>query len=344
MKKILIVGSSIKWSLSMSYYRAFKKLGLEVSIFDDEKTFQSFLNIDNRYIYRFCWRWFSLLIQKKFMKEIKREKPDTILVIKGQLIQPYSLKKIKNEFPNIVLCNLNPDNPFNTWHYGNSNHLIIKSIPLYDIYFIWGKFLIQKLKKAYAQQVEYLPFGYDPELHYPIEVTNEEKEYYGSDISFIGSWDKEREWWLSYLLDYNLKIWGDHWEKASKKIQQRWTRIRVVEEDYSKVCNASKINLNFIRKQNGSAHNMRTFEIPACKGFMISNRTDEQMGIFEEKKEADYFNNLNELKNKIDYYLIREKQITEIKDASYKRLKQDKNSYEDRAKVIIEILMTRELS
>lgn len=340
--KVLLIGSSVKDGLPNSFLMVFSSLNQgDVEIFDDENLYRKSSLAKNKYFHRLFWRFLALPLQKKIINAIKDKKPDLILVFKGWLIKPRTILKIKKILPKTLIFNLNPDNPFNTWHHGNSNSWIINSIPLYDVYFIWGKFLIEPLLRVGVKKVEYLPFGYDSQLHYAVEINNKEKEFYGSDVAFVGSWDKEREWWLSHLLDYDLKIWGNSWEKADNKLQIKWQKKAVVGEKFSKVCQAAKINLNFIRKQNGDAHNMRTFEVPACGGFILSTRTKEQQDFFNEGKEADYFSTPEELRQKIDFYLKNKELRQKIAEAGRKKLLNSGHSYIDRAKKILEVYQNR---
>jgi hypothetical protein len=331
--RILLLGSKSKNSLSSSYLRAFKDVGCEVSVFDFWGFYKNNFLTKNKIGHRLFWRILSIPLQSKIIEEIKNKNPHLVLVFKGWLIRPNTIKKIKIKFPKIKIFNFNPDNPFNTWHHGNSNNWIRDSIKFYDCCFIWGKFLIDKLYKLGAKKVEYLPFGYDPELHYPINVSNDENSKYGSDVSFIGSWDEEREEWLSHLLNYDLKIWGNAWEKASKGIQDKWQKKAVYGKDFSKICSNSKINLNFIRKQNKTSHNMRTFEIPACCGFMLTNETVEQKELLKNYTLVDYFKNKEDLIKKIDYFL---KNKEKLNKNNY-NLFLNENSYKNRAKKILKI-------
>lgn len=336
--KVLIIGSSDEKGMGKSFLRAFSELKIEAKIFDEERFYKNNSPFaSNRYSHRLFWRFLALPLQKEILKRTTEEKPDLVLILKGWLIKPDTVLKIKKLLPQTLLFNFNSDNPFNTWHHGNSNNWIRKSIPLYDAYFIWGKFLIEPLKKAGAKIVEYLPFGYDSYVHYPIKIDEKEKNFYSSDIAFVGSWDEERENWLNHLLDYDLKIWGNSWQKANKKLQEKWQKKEMVGEEFSRVCGASKIILNFIRKQNASAHNMRTFEVPACAGFMLATRTEEQKEFFEEAKEADYFSTPAELKEKINFYLKNNELRQKIAAAGYKKLLSANYSYTDRAKRILEI-------
>ena len=51
---------------------------------------------------------------------------------------------------------------------------------------------------------------------------------------------------------------------------------------------------------------MKTFEIPACGGFMLTKRTEDQLEFFPEDIGAVYFSTEEELIEKIRYYLKNE--------------------------------------
>lgn len=334
--KILITGGKPKGGLVLSFAKSFEKRGCKVAFFDDEKIYTetSFL-AKNRYTNRLLWKFNALPLQNNFINTVEKERSDLLLIIKGWFFHQHTIAKIKKQHPETIIFSFNPDNPFNTWHFGNSNMWIRKSIPIYDGYFIWGKFLIDPLKKAGVKRVEYLPFACDPELHYPVSSSEEERKLYGADIVFVGTWDEEREWWLTHILDYPIAIWGNFWEKASKKLQAKWKGRAVIGEEFSKVCDSSKIILNFIRKQNIPAHNMKTFEIPACKGFMLTTRTVEQCEFFEEDKEIACFSTPNELREKLDYYLSKDELRRDISEMAFQKVQ--KHTYYERVQRILEI-------
>jgi len=332
--KFLIIGSTIEGGLSQSLGTALLNTGCSVFYFDDR--YKNDISICEKIVTRFFWKQIAKNIQNNLINKISIVKPNAIIVLKGFYLNKKTYIKIKSQYPNIIIFHFHPDNPYNTWHFGNSNNWIRESIPYIDIHLTWGKFLMERLKKNGAKKVIYFPFGYDRVLHKKIEIEKHEYSRFQSDIAFIGSWDREREAWLKELVNYDIKIWGNGWEKASKSIKKRWQGIEAVGSNFYKVCNSSKINLNIIRKQNIPGVNMRTFEITSSGGFMLATRTVEQSAIFEEAIDCDYFGNSEELKTKINFYLNNPTLIDLMrKRAKIKVIKM--HSYEERAKLLKQI-------
>lgn len=331
--KILITGQFLKGSLEASYCDAFNANGCEVYRFNVSDYVNPLLL--NRLANKFLNSYVQNILNKYFKKRIYEIRPELVFVIKGEFISPETLKELKKT-KHLKIFNFNPDNPFNE-NKAASSDLIRNSIQYYDAYFIWGKFLIPALIKAGAKHVEYLPFAYDPELHYPLQVSEHEIKKYGNDIAFIGSWDKEREEFLESLTNFDLAIWGNGWQKLkwNSKLKSKWKKKDVIGEEFSKVCNSSKIVLNHIRAQNGNAHNMKTFEIPACNGFMLTKRTEEQGEFFEEGKEIACFSTPVELDAMIRKYVNNDSIRNQIKINARKKIQP--HTYFERAKKILDL-------
>ena len=79
-------------------------------------------------------------------------------------------------------------------------------------------------------------------------------------------------------------------------------------------------------------------EIPAGGGFMLAERTDEHLRLFEEGREAAYFSSHNELVDKIRYYLANESERARIARAGYERCIRDGYSFDNRIREIVERL------
>ena len=77
----------------------------------------------------------------------------------------------------------------------------------------------------------------------------------------------------------------------------------------------------------------RTFEIPACKGFMLHVDNEEIRSLFEVGEEIDVFANEDELVEKIAYYLARPGLRYRMIERAYARCV-PAYGYDARAKVI----------
>jgi spore maturation protein CgeB len=325
--KILLVGTFLPGRMELSYERAFRQLGCEVKRFDTSEV---------KWILNNFW---EPVINKRIWRDLNNLKPDLVLVIKGYCLWPKTIKKIRELKRCLVFC-FNSDNPFNLISRGASNKNILSSIPYYDCYFTFSRRFIEFIRRQGAERVEYLPFGFDPDLHYPVSLTDIEKQKYGNDIVFVGNWDEEREYWLKFLKNFDLGIWGEnYWRRRckDKDLRLKWRRKAMYGEDMSRVLNSSKISLNILRVQNKGSHNMRTFEAPACGAFVLAERSDEAREFFEEDKEAVYFSTPEELRDKARYYLEHDEERRKIARAGYQRCMTSDYSYLDRTKKILKV-------
>jgi hypothetical protein len=322
-KKILLVGHFGEdpklYTYASSFYTALQKLGLSVIKFEYRRkyfgrTYSGFIN--------------TLLMNMALKKEAKKVGADCVLVIKGENILPKTLLWLQEKL-HAKLFNFYPDNPFTLWN-GNSNIHVLNSLPIYDRVLIWSKQLVQILLAAGCNKVGYFPFAVDEELFSQNILSDEDsKRKYACDVCFVGTWDAEREQWLTTLLqetpNLNLGLWGNDWHKNLKTdspLRQRLRGYAVYGTEMIKLFRSSKIVLNFIRKQNLDAHNMRTFEVPASKAFLLTQRTTEQASeLFKETESIACFGSVSELAMRIKFYTANEKERIKLIDNGYEVVK-----------------------
>jgi spore maturation protein CgeB len=326
--RVLLVGSFLGGALEFTYERDLKRLGCEVRRFDMAQ------------VNRFLIPYWEMVINKRIDNLLNNFRPDLILVMKGTYLWPKTIKKIKELSKGSLIFCFNGDDPFNLSSPGASNRNILDSIPYYDCYLIWTRSLTEPLVKVGAKKVEWLPFGFDPQIHYPTNPSLREQKNFGSDIVFVGNWDAQREKWLKELVDFDLGLWGEnYWRRRcqDKTLRNRWRAKALYGKEMSLALNASKVSLNILRIQNKGNHNMRTFEVPACGAFALAERSEEAKEFFAEDKETVYFSTPEELKDKIHYYLNHEQERKRIAQAGYQRCLKSNYSYLYRAKRIVEV-------
>ena len=235
-----------------------------------------------------------------------------MIVFKGMELSRSVLESCRVSQPRAVWVNVNPDDPFNIGSRGSTNAHIINSLTFYDFYLTWSRTLLCKLKAHGCKRVDYLPFGYDPDSHVPPPRPVCTKP---GCISFVGTWDPERETILTELSDYDLRIFGNDWDRVSKRspLYRRLIPEPVYGHELCEIVSSSAVCLNILRSQNAGAHNMRTFEIPAMGGLMLTNRSEEQNQFFPEGEGCLMFAGVTELRKQLDWALMNQDRAQRIR-------------------------------
>lgn len=185
----------------------------------------------------------------------------------------------------------------------------------YDYFFTLqrGEFF-DALESRGIKNYYYLPQACSPTVHKPLALGAEESEKFSADLSFMGAAYYNRLQAFPQLLEYDFKIWGTGWDLRSavgQRVQN--ANERVSTGDCVKIYNGAEINLNLHSSTfheevnpNGDFVNPRTFEIAACGGFQLVDERSELHECFRAGEEMVTFENLEDLKNKIDFYLENE--------------------------------------
>lgn len=279
------------------------------------------------------------LVLQKLHEELWRNAcefmPDLVFVVRGHWLEPDVLHEIKQKTRCRAMFYHTEDFREPTYY----SQQFMESIPIYDCIFTAVQANVQEYKDLGAQRVEYLPFGYDPEVHRLISLTQSEQNHYGTDVAFLGKWSSSRQVLLEALANMcRLAVWGYMWERVPPD-SPLYGRLKgpVSVGDVARVIQASKIMLNPLNDQGRMQHVMRTFEIPACGGFQLAKKSEEHLAIFKEDKEIVCFESLEELKEKIGYYLSHERERQKIAQAGHERVLKGNHSYVDRMRNVLQV-------
>ncbi|MFN3590208.1 MAG: glycosyltransferase [Spirosomataceae bacterium] len=278
---------------------------------------------------------------KRILELINVNDYDIIWIDKGLLINHKTLSRIKEKIPNAKIVSYSPDN-MALRHNQSQNYL--DCVPHYDYIFTTKSYILEEMKELGARKIEFVNNAYEQSFHYPRVVDEFENEKLGGDVGFIGHWEKERCDSILYLANRGIKVkvFGSGKWNEYKNVPNLSICPPLFSEEYSKALTAFKISLCFLRKINGDQQTTRTMEIPACGGFMLAERTEEHLSLFEEGKEAEYFSSNEELLQKCLYYLEHEEERKSIAQAGYMRCKTSGYSNEEVVRAMIDKVMNND--
>jgi len=266
---------------------------------------------------------------------------DGLWVDKGLTIFRRTLAAVKSQQPACRLVSYSPDDMLNL---RNQSRYYIGGLPLYDLHVTTKSYNVAELKVLGAIDVFFVGNAYDPHTHRPLELTADEKTQWGSDVGFIGGFEWERYQMMLALAAAGIRvvIRGPGWESYSKANSNLIIKPGYVyADDYARAICGSKINLCFLRKDNRDLQTQRSAEIPACGGFMLAERTNEHLGLFEEGKEAEFFSDMEELISKVRYYLDHEQERAQIAARGRERCLRSGYSNHDRLRAVLDYLCSK---
>jgi hypothetical protein len=276
-------------------------------------------------------------VNQKILQEVENNKFDLIWIEKGNTVLPKTLLNIKTLSPASKLVSFSEDNMILSH---NRSLFYTHGIRHYD-FVILTKGIFSNLdyfEKLSVRECIFIDQFYYSQLHKPVEFKNNDLEEFCSDIGFIGTYEKERSKSLLFVAQNNKKVvvWGNGWKRLKEYDDNLIVKYRAIYmQEYVKTICSTKINLCFLRKINKDTQTHRSFEIPACGGFMLAERTQDHLRNFTEDKEAVYFSSDKELLSKINYYLIHDDERRAIAQAGRERCRNSGYSFLDRLKDIL---------
>lgn len=340
--RLLYVGT-LEWGTT-----SLQRMRALAGLVDDLYSFDTRIFL-NEYVLRTPWQRIKIRLQwpplvrsigDALLREVKRYRPDCVWIDQGILFPSKILDAIK-KIHSCVLVHYTPDSLNSP---GMGNRLFRQALSKYDVCFTNKKCELENYKKLGSKQVFYSWQGYDPSIHRPLELSAEEHEKFCSDVVFVGQYMTARAQFIEYIeknINCRIKLYGRGWANGPTghtlgSLEQGW----VYGDDYAKAVSGAKIALCFLNREVKDEYTSRSFEIPACGTMMLAERTKVHQSLFEEDKEAVYFETAEELLDKVKYYLAHDDIRKRIADAGYRKIISSRYSWLDRMadclKIIIE--------
>jgi spore maturation protein CgeB len=239
---------------------------------------------------------------------------DILWMDKGLSIEAGVLEKVKRLQAECKIVGYSPDDMARVQ---NQSRQWLEHLYLYDFYFTTKSYNVSELKALGCKNPIFVGNAFCPKLHRPMPLSVADRLALGGAVGFIGSWEPERARSIYELAKAGIgvRIWGDGWNRCLRRHHNMHIEGRPLwAEEYTRAICSFDINLCFLRKANRDLQTTRSIEIPACGGFMLAERSDEHLALFQEGREAEFFSSDKELVQKVIYYLkdpISRKRIAE---------------------------------
>jgi spore maturation protein CgeB len=256
-------------------------------------------------------------------KFARREKFDAVWVTKGNWIYPETISELKHaSAAKLAIHHTNDALIYNSYA---SRHFF-KSIPQYDIFVTTKPWEKEMYRSAGARDVLVVLHAHGRQFH--PRNAHEIDPNLRSDICFVGHVEDHYITQLKSLSRLNgllrdgIKVWGPGWPSIAKN--RNWARS-IIQGDglwgssYPDALAASRIALGLLNKKMPETSTSRTFEIPAMGVFMLAERTDELLSLYNEGVEAEFFGSSDELCDKARFYLENDAVRNRIAIAGYER-------------------------
>jgi spore maturation protein CgeB len=254
-------------------------------------------------------------------------RPELIFVIKGEIIFKNSIILLKKN--KIKVAVWWQDDPIK---YKN----LLNHYKFYDEFFIFDMSYSEELYKHNVKVVTWLPFAFNESLLQSQSRNTGIKDY---DIVFAGSAYDERIAFFEKIvnLGFKIKLIGNLWKKSKLLSDKAVLFPNISPEEIFKHYTGAKIGININHDQSITGVNCRTFELCGFGVFQLTDFRKDLATLYDIGEEVVVYKNIDDLLNKVIYYLKNDAEREKIAAAGRERTIKD-HTYQKRIRYVIEKL------
>jgi spore maturation protein CgeB len=279
-------------------------------------------------------------LNRDILAAAARERPDVFWADKLLGLWPETLDRLREM--GVATVSYMIDNAFGPrrdpgWR------LYMKDIPHFDLHVVQRDKNIADYRERGARDVIKIQTAYEPTIHFPVDRPWSDRDR-DRGVSFIGTSYDERPAFLTRLwreCGFPVVISGDRMWKERLDVEAAkalYTGSELYGREYREAIWRSKINLSFITHSNQDEFVHKSFEIAACGGFLLAERSAGHEARFVEGEEAVFFTGFEECAAKIRQYLPDEAVRERIARAGRERAVRDGYSNDAQVAKIVERL------
>lgn len=297
--RLLIIGNPGAEHVGAHFLDGAQQLGMEAQIVNVNEAWTG-----SKWFRRFCWHFVQkrptalIAFSRKVLTACRRFQPDALLCTGVCPVAAQYLREIGRL--GIPRINFLTDDP---WNAKNGAGYFWKALLEYDVVFTPRKSNIDDLINHGCFQVKYLPFAYNPALHfYEPSITDQERRQFSCDAAIIGGADADRVPLAMSLVSagFTINLYGGYWDRTPA-LKPFWKGF-VHDRQLRLAACCATVNLCMGRRANRDGHAMRSFELPAMGACMAVEDTPEHREIFGKEGDAvTYYASTSEMLSRVAY-------------------------------------------
>ncbi|MEO5641340.1 MAG: glycosyltransferase, partial [Sphingomicrobium sp.] len=257
----------------------------------DEVDIQNFLpptySIPAKIEARLRRRFQGAAFQRAILRSVQIHQPSVFLTVKGYCIDPPCLAAMRRD--GVLLVNYYPD-----YHF---NDVSLDQLTLYDLVITTKSFQLARLAKVMPPaNVAFVHHGYSADLHRPIVTADPPI----NDILYVGNATPTKAKLMiavaEALPEATIRVVGHRWMQyaVGTALEKSVVGTAITGDYYADEIARARVVLAFhmgVDSNTGFEDlvSTRSFEIPACGGFMLHIDNDEIRSLYDVPSEIDTF-------------------------------------------------------
>lgn len=318
--KILLAGQGQYEWFAPAWAEGLRRLGQEIRFFDWGPFFPG--GILGKMEYKFMWGPAVRRTNLELRRAARLFRPELLLIHCGFPIHPKTVSDLASF---CWVTGFHHDDPFGVFGREPYFRLFRQAIPFYHSHHVIREENVSDYRRLGVKKVRVIMRYYVPWLHAlqpPVPSGLGQKH----EVVFIGHPEPDHR--IQYMIDlvrakiplrlFGSAQWGRYLPREIARICASQSPP-LLGNAYAAMISSSKICIAFHSKANRDRYSYRVFEIPACGGFLLAERTDIMQGLYEEGREAEYFASSEELMDKTRFYLNHEEARARIARRGHER-------------------------
>jgi spore maturation protein CgeB len=321
-RQIIVAGEFWFGSTGAGIAHGLRQKGHIVSEVDMRHHFPASQNLLSKLVFKIL-RGQCIESYQQHVRDVAQQTDNAILIaVKGSFLDPQLLSDLRKK--GLFLVNFYPDVAFD--HPGFHRDWLAS----YDLIATTKAFHMSPLTAAHgSEKVAFVPHGYSTLAHRPRAIPADDASF-DYDLAYVGNASVHKASVLAPLAEAfpqaRFLLAGAGWEQYAQDTALR-SCIRqgqIIGDSYARTIERSRINLAVHYGPAGSqgwedSVSTRSFEIPACGGFMLHVDNAEIRSLFKPDEEVALFSNATEAIAKIAHYLAHPDERIAIARNGYRR-------------------------